>query len=227
MLRRLIGILVLVMVVLASVQVVGANPDSQMWYFTENDATGAVTIAIDGTTHHKNNFMSKDSPATGTYTSFKTPKTLWFYAENAAQRALGFGEYSWSVYIYHDTIALDDDEIIIDIYRVATDGTPTIIAHGAKKPGAGKSESEIICTDKSGTQDFTTGERLAVRVSWNLVNSNDPLRVYFNPSTGKLTNVISPSSDPGYPVPELSTLFLLSIGLLTLAGYVLLTKKRK
>jgi len=40
-------------------------------------------------------------------------------------------------------------------------------------------------------------------------------------------DVSSPPSSPDYPVPELSTLILLSVGLLTLAGYVGLRRKKK
>ena len=39
--------------------------------------------------------------------------------------------------------------------------------------------------------------------------------------------VTSPPSDPGYPVPELPTLILVSAGLLILAGYAYMTKRNK
>ena len=37
----------------------------------------------------------------------------------------------------------------------------------------------------------------------------------------------SPKTDPGYPIPELSTFILFSVGLLALAGYIWLKKRDK
>ena len=133
MLRRLIGILVLVMVVLAMVQMVGAET-AQTWYFTPTSYTGTPANGID---HHKDNIMSKTGPTTtpkSTY--FKSPDVVWFYAENAAQCGLSFGEYDWTAYIAHDEMKEASgnigDTITVDIYKVAEDGTATHIASGSK-----------------------------------------------------------------------------------------------
>ena len=76
----------------------------------------------------------------------------------------------------------------------------------------------------STTQNFNTGDWLGVRVSWS-GPATDAIRVYYDPTGDKSSYVKSPSADPGYPIPELSTLILFSSGLLALAGYAL--KRRK
>jgi len=68
--------------------------------------------------------------------------------------------------------------------------------------------------------------RFAIEVLWSSSAAGN-LEIHCNPSDKHASNVTSPSSDPGYPVPELSTFILLSTGLIALAGYVLLTKRRK
>ena len=73
------------------------------------------------------------------------------------------------------------------------------------------------------TDSFTVleGEWLAFRVTnWDwedfyIVTADGP------------SYVSSPPTDPGYPVPELPTIILFSIGLLVLAGYVVLRRKNK
>jgi len=75
----------------------------------------------------------------------------------------------------------------------------------------------------STTQNFNTDDWLGVRVSWS-GPASEKIRVYYD-AGDKNSYVKSPTADPGYPIPELSTLILFSSGLLALAGYAL--KKRK
>jgi hypothetical protein len=202
---RLIGILVLGMLVLASVQVVGAQ---QTWYFCADE------------------IMSK-THTPGSYVVCKDGSPKWWYVDEPAECDLTIGAGSWTVHIYHDTADESyeyDGTITADIYKVA-DGTKIHIATGSESPTEGGTDTTITCPMGSGV-DFATGEKFAVRISWSPTSEKptDPLYVYY--SATKPSTLTSPSSDPGYPVPELITLVLLSTGLLTLAGYVLLTKRR-
>jgi len=81
------------------------------------------------------------------------------------------------------------------------------------------------------TLDFTIGasgfsvsegKYLAFKVT-NL----DPNRDLNIETKGEASWIFSPSTDPGYPVPELPTIILFSIGLLALAGYVVVRRKNK
>lgn len=84
---------------------------------------------------------------------------------------------------------------------------------------------KIEKTLSTGSVDVLEGGRIAVEVYW-VSTANGGLEVYYNSSTYS-SSLTSPSSSPAYPVPELSTLILFSTGLLTLAGYVVLTKRRR
>lgn len=238
---RLMGVLVLAILVLVmvSVQVVGAET-AQTWYFTPTDIPTGWPIADDGTAietgdkHLRDEIMNKTEPPTGTYKYVAIYKdadgnhTAWWYAENAAQCDLGFGEHNWVIHIYHEKI--DDEEagkvLYADVYKVASDGTVTHLAGGNVITATGDpTERDIVCYDNGSTyQDFVTGERLGIRISGNFTTT-DKLTVYYY--YGNPSNLTSPATDPGYPVPELSTLILFSTGLFTLAGYVLLTRRRK
>lgn len=229
--RGLIGVLVLGMLVFASVQVVGADT-SQSWRFL-HDTYG--TRAIDGTDHHYDCYMNKTGDTAVTPYSMNLPnvteKTTWWYAEHSAECDIGFGEPDWTVYIYHGKInekAGSDKTLWADVYKMKSDNSVVHLAGGTQTFSANDAAGmwTISCTDNlSTTQDFTTGERLAFRIKHN---ANTTVRIYYyNATGGKYSNLTSPSSDPGYPVPELGTLILFSTGLIVLTGYVLLTKKRK
>ncbi len=231
MLRRLIGILVLVMVVLAMVQMVGAET-AQRWYLLHDEYTG--TEAHDGTTHHKNLFMNKigETSVTPWSTYFNSPKTVWWYAGNIAECNLGFGENDWTAYIAHGSINTEvgSQTLYVDVYKVKADNSVVHLAGSTQSFNGGDTAGtwDIVCTDDDGTtQDFTTGERLAFRITHSYSGTKHITIYYYKDEGGKRSRLESPSSDPGYPVPELSALLLFSIGLITLTGYVLLTKKRR
>ncbi len=71
--------------------------------------------------------------------------------------------------------------------------------------------------------DFTVpeGEYLALRVVRTFGSAT--VRVA---ADGINSGIVSPPTDPGYPVPELSTIVLMSVGLLALVGYVAWRRKR-
>ena len=100
MLRRLIGVLVLGVVVLASVQVVGAET-AQHWRLLDVDYTGTKA---DGASHYKDLFMNKTGNATGHSFYINYTETAWWYAEYTAECDLTFGTGNWTVYLYHEKI---------------------------------------------------------------------------------------------------------------------------
>ncbi len=77
----------------------------------------------------------------------------------------------------------------------------------------------ITCEDNATTkQDFSTGDWLAVRLSWDCAAG--ALRIHYKAEAGSDSYIESPLSDPGYPIPELPTVILLGVGLLVISGYV-------
>lgn len=229
--RRLIVILVLgAMLASVGVQVVGAET-AQSWRLLGED-TSPVISAKDVIDHLMDVNMSKTESTTKTWKDFPTDGTpAWWYAENAAQVNLSFGENNWILYVDHETVDANTSTgtLYADVYKLNSSGNIlTHLAGGSISPKEDASNSTITCIDDgSTTQDFNTSEWLALRVNWSCPDySDEKLRIYYYKGD-KLSNLTSPSTDPGYPVPELSTLILFSTGLIALAGYVLLTKRRK
>jgi len=215
-------VIFVLMMMLASVEIVGA--ESQSWHLLDETYTGMT--ANDGTNHHTDLFMNKTGNSTGSYISLRDMgNTTWWYAEYDAQfDGLGFEEGNWIVNISHGPT--DGGTIWVDICKVNdTTGEVTYLANGSVVP-LGSGSDTFICYDNSSTaQSFNKGERLALRIYHNRPDKKS-LRIYFyKMDNDRYSNLSSPVSDPGYPIPELSTLALTSLGLVALAGYAIKNKK--
>jgi len=225
-------ILVLGMLVLASLQVAGAET-AQSWHLLSDDeGIYSGTKANDGTDHHYDLYMNKTGNATGTSMLFYNitadkDNTTWWYAEYPAQvDGVTFGEDNWIVNISHGPT--EGCTIWANVSKVNdSTGEVTYLANGSVSNLPTDQRVTIItCYDvDETTQVFNTSERLALRIYHN--RTIKLTIYYYNATRGYYSNLTSPSSDPGYPVPELSTLILFSTGLIALAGYVLLTRRRK
>ncbi|KAF5434218.1 CASH domain-dontaining protein [Candidatus Methanophagaceae archaeon] len=207
------------------------SAQAQTWYLTsETKPTGAPT-ANDSLTHVRNNLMHKGS-RTGTDTHFDLNSTevAWFYADAGAENNLGFGEQSWEAYIRTEEIdgAEVGHNLTAEICKLANvTGDVTVIAsHTQQLTEVGtKHLWSITCEDNAATtQDFSTGDWLAVRLSWDC--ETDALRIHYKAAAGSDSYIESPSSDPGYPIPELPTVILFGVGLLVITGYVALGRRK-
>ena len=209
-------------------------PKQQTWYLTPEAKPDDAPTANDGLTHVKDNLMHKGSGSgTGEYFNLNYTGVAWFYADIGAECGLGFGDKPWKAHIR--TEAIEDDEIghnlTVEICRLdnGTGDVTVIASHTEQLTAVGtKYLWDITCEDnESTTQDFSTGDWLAVRLSWDC--PTDELQIYYKAEAGSDSFIESPSSDPGYPIPELPTLMLFSIGLglLLITGYVALMRRER
>ena len=156
-----------------------------------------------------------------------TEKTTWWYAEYPAQfDGVTFGEDNWIVNISHSDPGASPCTIFANVSKVDdTTGKVTYLANG-NESASSSGVTIFTCYDNPNTnQIFNTSERLALQIYHNRTNT---FRIYYyNATNGKYSNLTSPSTDPGYPVPELSTLILFSAGLLILAGYAYMGRRNK
>ena len=221
---RLIGILVLGMLVLASVQVVGAQ-GAQTWYFTGDDASAPTYSGAD-----YNKIMTKGVEGGDDKITLAPGKRVWFYADQVAVCDVTFPAGSWDTVCWVKALNSKDlgKRVYIRLQGIDSEGNKISGSHGyaerwstIKTPGGLEEISKAL-----NPESFTIpeGGRFAVEVLWS--GEVGELEIHFNPSGDPVSKTTSPSSDPGYPVPELPTIILLSTGLIALAGYVLLTKKR-
>ena len=192
---------------------------AQNWHLVDVDYTG--TDAVDGTYHYKDLFVNKTGNATGSRMNLPnaTEKTTWWYAECPAEfDGVAFGEGDWILNLDHGPTG--SCTIWANVCKVNdSTGEVTYLANGSVTPAAGTRASVIVCYDLPQTsQIFNVSERLALRMHHN--RSNDLWIYYYDVEDKKYSNLASPVSDPGYPVPELSTLVLISIGLVMLVCIV-------
>lgn len=215
---------------------VALTPDQQVWYLSSDDKPSDAPSANDSLTPHaKDNLMHKNEWA-GTGTSFYlTPEepAAWFYADTGAECGLNFGEHNWTAYIRTEGIETGDEagtHLKVSVCKLDSGGNVTILAENTLELTVASAYTlwEINCIDNgTTTQDFGTGDWLAVRLWWIDAPAEKNLYIYYKAENERDSYIKSPSTDPGYPVPELPTIILISTGLLTLAGYVWLTKRRR
>jgi len=226
--------MILVLVTVLSISVGAVNAETaQTWYLTGDDKPSGAPTANDSVAHDKDNLMNK-SVGVGTWTGsnfgLNSGEPAWFYADTGAECGLGFGEKNWTAHIRTESIEGGEigSILCVEICKLSSDGSITFLANGSETLTAAGSKKlwNMTCVDQDTKQDFITGEWLALRVFWENETA-DTLTIHYKNVTGSDSYIESPSSDPGYPVPELSTIILFSTGLLALIGYVLLTKRRK
>ena len=194
---RKVFVMALALVALMSIFVPVASAESQDWYL-HNDLT-----------------LDKTGPGTGTKNvPVGTDSTAW--TAGPAQCGLTIGAGTWTQSL--DYAATSAGTLYMGVYK--EEGN-ILVGFGSRIILSGT--HSITPLEITGISvDFYTGQHLQSRMQWVPDSGTSALVVTCESGT-KLT---SPSTDPGYPVPELSSLILFSVGLLALAGYVVYKKKR-
>jgi len=108
----------------------------------------------------------------------------------------------------------------------ATGDVTVIASHTEQLTAVGTGHLwSITCEDNATTtQNFSTGDWLAVRLSWDC--ETDALQIHYKAAAGSDSYIGSPSSDPDYPIPELPTVILFGVGLIVISGYMAWRKRR-
>jgi len=196
------------------------SADTQEFYFHDTDY--GQTPANDGKTHACDKNMDKTSSA-GSEATVAIPngKVAWWY-DDAAQVDSTFGENNWGIEFFYTSTGTGT--VTVNISLVLDDGT--IVKELASGSGdivvtEDNKYFQFDCLDSAGNQDFSAGQRLAVNMSYS---GTGILTIHYD-SPQAASHVDSPNTDPGFPVPEQSTIILTSTGLLALAGYVLVRKR--
>ena len=197
-----------------------SSADTQEFYFHNTDY--GYTPPIDGKTHACDKNMDKTS-STGSNATVEIPngQVAWWY-DHAAEVDSTFGDNHWGIEFFYTSTGTGT--VTINISLVQNDGTivkELASGSGSISPNTHKSfQFDIL--DSDGNQDFSVGQRLAVNMSYT---GTGILTIDYDGAQAN-THVDSPSTDPGFPVPEQPTIILTSTGLLALAGYVLYSRRR-
>lgn len=204
--------------------------NAQRWYLTPVSKPVGAPEANDSRDHKEDNLMHKGAGnGTGEHFDLNYTEVAWFYADTGAECELGFGEHPWDAHIRTEEIEVDEigHNLTVEICRLNGTGNVTVIANHTKQLTAVGTKHlwNITCEDnESSTQDFSTGDWLAVRLSWDC--ETDELQIYYKADPGYDSYIESPAADPGYPIPELPTILLFGVGLLVIVGYVRWLRRR-
>lgn len=228
--NRWMIILVLMLVSAATVQMVSAAGE-QTWYFTNTEASDNISSSNNPT---YNMIMTKGAEGGGDVITLKPSERVWFYADQLAQCDVGFPEDKWSVAYW--VKALNSSEtgegcVYTRLCYIDSTGSSTMASNSSSEAITNPQNIEEIVENWFADHTvpaFTVpeGGRLAIEVYWGSSPLGD-LEIHCNPPDKHASKVTSPSSDPAYPVPELSTIILFSAGLLILAGYAYMTRRNK
>ena len=177
---------------------------AQSWFLSD------VTDGGDHIMYKEN--MSKPE---GTITVSDGSSTVW-KANEPATVDVGFPAGSWTGTIMLSEAFANGETFTVEVGSY--DGS-TFTSAGSKLINGDGSTTYSLSIPASA---FTVQEIEYLALQISLSGANLVVK-----TGGGNSYIISPETDPGYPVPELPTLILFSIGLITLTGYVLLTKRRK
>jgi hypothetical protein len=230
-----IRIAVISILALALVFLMGSTASaqgSQSWYLTKNRAG---IQADDGTRHSCDNIMRKLKPPPrqpGMELIGEigpTALTAWWYSKNAAECNVTFsGENDWQVELYYIN-TIGSGSLQAHVWSVDESGyMERLLAEGEAPVHRcdGYTALTMECSDCESTdQTVLKDHRLALRVSYDPDQCADGVLLFYG-SKYAPARLLSPETDPGFPLPELPAIVLLAGGLVCLGGYVVL-KRRK
>ncbi len=222
--------LALAAMLIAVIPTSGAAGGSQEWFFLDDPYGG--TAANDGTSHSIDGIMSTttpDGPLEGEWIGgiWSTSLTAWWYAENPAAADVTFGAGTWNVNLWYFN-TFGPGTLHAEVFSVADDGTSGLpLAAGETSILGGMAlftdETISLAAD---VKTVPAGNRLALRL-WFVPDELIAGMIVFYNGPDWLSSLESPSTDPGYPLPEATAALLLGGGLAALAGYLALDRRRK
>ena len=201
--KKSIGAFILAAVLLVSM--VGmASATSQYWYL--KDSGGATGADYE---------MQRTSGHGSAYVNMTDVSYIWSSNEPTAE-GVSFGTGTWTGTIDYTSGGggfLDKGETVkVEIGSLSPGGTFT---PAMEMTDTGPKAATIVIVAPGSEFIVPKDHYLALRLT-----VSGTVRVDVNGDDPSASLIESPDVDPGYPYPELSTLVLLSFGLLVLTGYV-------
>jgi hypothetical protein len=194
-------------------------PSRQTWYFTTNDASPPLSALA---TYNKT--MTKGVEGGDEIVTLAPGECVWFYADELANGTVTFPAGTWDVSYWVN--ASGSGTLYTRLQNLTSGGENTTIAEISTPISGTSTLQEIDLALTAGSFSVPEGGRFAVALCWPS-NATGDLEIYCNPPVQLASSVTSPSSDPGYPVPELPIVLLLGLGLLVLIGFFVLRGKRR
>ena len=201
---RKVFAIALVLMALVSIFVPVASATSETWYLCTDTPDPS---------------LSKSAPGDGTVALTDGVMSDWS-TETPAQCSLTIGAGTWTVDLDY-TAPTGGGDVDIMIYRTGGPSGNLKIGEQNNVGLSGGTHTKTVAITGSDV-DFVSGDYIVLWITWDHQGGTDSLTV----NCGSLDSTLkTPDSDPGFPVPELSSLVLFSVGLLALVGYVVYRRK--
>ena len=202
-------------------------PNQQAWYFTNGSVTGPT-----GSGANYTRAMTKGVEGGDCTITLAPGERVRFCADQLAGCNVSFPKGDWDVSYWTDPMAKPGADLAKRIYNrlqvVYPNGSYTTVKEVSIQIGAISEHlyEHLFSLPAAGPFTVQEGGRFALELEWSSDASGN-LELYCNLPDRRASQIASPSSDPGYPIPELSTLVLLGVGLLMIVGYVALRKRKE
>lgn len=195
-------ILVFMAVALFLVAMISAASAEQTWYLSSTQSSGGTYYMYDTWGH----YGYIEIPANG--------ETIWI-TKDCAHHAITFNKGDWTLIVRGESGSSNEFNATIGTY--AGDGF-TPITQTLLGCYSGSGDCETFYLNDSDGFTVSKGDYLALQIVNTADNALTIACICEEDGVG--SSVASPAGSPGYPYPELSTVVLFGIGLLTLVGYV-------
>ena len=207
--KPILAIFIVMLLMAVAVPFITSADTTQYWYQSDASATGSGADYI----------MYKDSKVgAATDITISEEGSLVWTADEAAECAVAFPGGSWSYKVYAAATS-SAEEIFLQVGY--WDGTTF-------HPATGGAVFTVTANEYS-SGNFTVNPFDVPDTKWlaykitNLTGSGD-FKIVVNHDDSRIG---SPTTDPGYPIPELPTIILLATGLVGLAGYFGLKRRKR
>ncbi|MBN1761940.1 MAG: hypothetical protein JW878_02510 [Methanomicrobia archaeon] len=200
------------------------EPYRQTWYFTANEASSPPLSTL--ATYNRT--MTKGVEDGDTTVTLAPGECVWFYTDEVANCTVTFPAGIWDVSYWVKALALNESSTLYTrLQSLTPDGANTTITENASLISYTEGAlHEIDLAFATAGFSVPEGGLLALALCWP-ASAQGNLEIHCNPPGQHASSVTSPSSDPGFPVPELLSVLLLGLGLLVLLGLCGLRGKRR
>ncbi len=190
---------------------------SQNWYM--------LGLSLD-TPKGANYLMQKGSGFSGAYQQFGPGESrIWGADEPVSVNQIDMAG-PWDVHLYIYVYSTKDVSVKVELGKLTSGDGTFSLAEGEEQDIGGYTHNRWWNSTNIHPDSFpiNCGESLAVRVT-----NNGAYDLYVDTSgvPNSRSYIASPASDPGYPVPELPTIVLTSMGVLLLAGFAVYRRRRR
>jgi hypothetical protein len=175
-------------------------------------ATGAQNWYLNSTSRSGNLVMDKARGGQSGSITVPANSTRYWLADQAALDNVTFPQGVWVIGLKTDVWTNSSTSAVLTVGQWKTSFTPfSTNNRGKLSYNAGRSMMTFEL--QTGPQTILKGNFLALEVT-----NNDTISHVI--TTDGRSFIESPSSDPGYPLPEVATIVLLGTGLAGLFGYI-------